>query len=113
MSIKLEEKKVKSNIHNQMAPIEKVTPSKEKLTKRQDKQVFTPIFIAVAIFMSLLCSVGFLYPAEFKDIANSINTFIAQTFGGYYLALVFICLLLCVGLGVSPFGKIRLGGKEW
>lgn len=73
---------------------------------------FPPIFIISLLISGVIFLIGFVYPEKFVELTVAINTKITDVFGNFYLILTFFCLLLLIGVAVSPLGKIRLGGEE-
>ncbi len=70
------------------------------------------LFWLPALLITLLFLSGLSNPTAFAQSVHLINQAIFQYFGGFYLWFVFLTLLIFVGIGLSPWGKIRLGGAE-
>ncbi len=68
-------------------------------------------YITAVFITSLLLVFTALYPEGVLNYIKLINTFIFENFGNFYLWFVFIALIAFVGIGISPLGRIRIGGK--
>ncbi|WP_077622682.1 BCCT family transporter [Sediminibacillus massiliensis] len=71
-----------------------------------------PVFTVSAVIISLLVITGAAMPEQFGEIASRLFDFTAINFGWLYLFGVFILIIFLVGLAVSKYGAIRLGGEQ-
>jgi len=55
---------------------------------------------------------GVISPSNFADLTRSVNVVLFNYFGGYYMIFAFLTLVVLVLIGLSPLGKVRIGGKE-
>ena len=56
-----------------------------------------------------LAGLIFLFTEESYALIETLSTSIRSYFGRFYLILGLVCVLLLVGLAVSPIGKFKLG----
>lgn len=70
------------------------------------------VFLISAIFILFCVVVGIVAPVAFENVASSIFSFTTQYFGWFYLISVFIIIVFLIGLAVSKYGRIRIGGKD-
>ncbi|WP_277583981.1 BCCT family transporter [Psychrobacillus antarcticus] len=67
------------------------------------------VFYITMILIVLAVGYGALEPASFEAITTTIKTFVASSFGWYYMLLMSFMLALSIFFIFSPYGKIRLG----
>ncbi len=75
------------------------------------KKVSTVFYVSIAI-MALLVIFGVSAPKTLESVTGSIQGFITNSFGWYYLIVVSLFVLVCLYLLVSPIGRIKLGKQE-
>ncbi|ALC82363.1 MULTISPECIES: glycine betaine uptake BCCT transporter [Bacillus] len=75
------------------------------------KNVSTVFYISVAILV-LLVLAGIVMPADLESITTSMQLYISNSFGWYYLIVVTVFVAVCLFLLVSPIGRIKLGKQE-
>lgn len=75
---------------------------------KSSKSVMIVSVIIVAAFVIF----GALVPDTLKAGADWLFAFLTQKFGWLYLLTVFLLLLFAVAIGVSKFGKIKLGKDD-
>lgn len=68
---------------------------------------FLPIIL---LFAGLIFSLT--AGASFSDVLNQINSGLLSNFGWLYSVTTLIVLLVCFAVLFSPFGKIKIGGKQ-
>ncbi|MRX71203.1 BCCT family transporter [Bacillus lacus] len=71
-----------------------------------------PVFIVSAAVIVLLVLLGAAAPQQFGVVAGELFGFTTVNFGWFYLLAVFILIIFLVGLAVSKYGAIRLGGEN-
>ncbi|MEZ4885288.1 MAG: BCCT family transporter [Chitinophagales bacterium] len=69
------------------------------------------------LILSLLCGIIFvipslLFPTEVFEWTNSLTLKLLTIFDGFYLILGLFFFLFCIGIAVSPYGKIKLGYSD-
>ncbi|ARK21590.1 BCCT family transporter [Sporosarcina sp. P26b] len=69
-----------------------------------------PVFSISAIFIFVLVVLGTVIPESFGKASERLYHFTTDNFGWFYLLTVFIIIVFLVGLAISKFGAIRLGG---
>lgn len=75
------------------------------------KKVSIVFYISTAILL-LLVVVGILAPAFLENLTNTVQSFITDIFGWYYLIIVSFFLVVCIYLLFSPAGRIKLGKQD-
>ena len=75
---------------------------------KSSKSVMIVSVIIVAAFVIF----GALVPDTLKAGADWLFAFLTQKFGWLYLLTVFLLLLFAVAIGISKFGKIKLGKDD-
>ncbi len=78
----------------------------------QKKHLRNPVFIISATVITILVIIGAFFPKGFGAVAEKLFLFTTTNFGWFYLIAVFIVILFLIGLAISKFGKIRLGGED-
>ncbi len=68
-------------------------------------------YISVGI-LALLVLVGVIAPEWLEQVTANIQTFIAESFGWYYLIIVTLLTIVCLYFLISPVGRIRLGKQD-
>src|SRR5690554_5886225 len=71
-----------------------------------------PVFSISALFILLLVVLGAVAPEGFGNVANTMFNFTTTNFGWFFLFAVFILIIFLVGLAISKYGAIRLGGED-
>lgn len=69
-------------------------------------------FWVASIISIVLLVFSLVSPESFVDGINNINKQIFKYFGDFYLYFVYLMLIVFIAIGVSPLGKIRLGGAN-
>lgn len=67
------------------------------------------VFIYSAVVLVLLVTFGIIAPQLLENVTASMQSFISNSFGWYYLIIVSIFLIVCLYLFISPAGRITLG----
>ncbi|MGG0740691.1 glycine betaine uptake BCCT transporter [Niallia taxi] len=75
------------------------------------KKVSIVFYISTAILL-LLVLVGIVAPAFLENLTNTVQSFITNSFGWYYLIIVSFFLVVCIYLLFSPAGRIKLGKQD-
>ncbi|MEK5379979.1 glycine betaine uptake BCCT transporter [Niallia sp. FSL W8-0635] len=70
------------------------------------------VFNVSVIIILLIVLVGALAPDTLKEGSASVQSFITDSFGWYYLIVVTFFVIICLYLLISPVGKIKLGKPE-
>ncbi len=71
-----------------------------------------PVFIISAVIVAFLVIIGAVSPNRFGAVAEQLFLFATTNFGWFYLISVFVVIIFLIGLAISKFGKIRLGGEN-
>jgi glycine betaine transporter len=70
------------------------------------------VFYVSAAILSLLVLVGVVAPSSLESVTGSMQGFITDKLGWYYLIVVTAFVFVCLYLLVSPIGRIKLGKPE-
>lgn len=70
------------------------------------------VFNVSIIIILLIVLVGALAPDTLKEGTASVQSFITDSFGWYYLIVVTFFVIICLYLLISPVGKIKLGKPD-
>lgn len=73
---------------------------------------FNPVLIISAAIVGAFVIFGAIAPATLKAGADWLFSFLTVKFGWLYLITVFVLLLFAIAVGISKFGKIKLGKDE-
>lgn len=71
-----------------------------------------PVFIISATVIFILVILGALFSDQFGIIADSLYESTTRVFGWFYLLAVFVIVIFLIGLAVSKYGAIRIGGDN-
>jgi glycine betaine transporter len=78
----------------------------------RDLKSLPALFWVSGFFVLILFFSGIIFPDKFLHSLEVISQVIFEKFGNYYLFLILISTILLIIVGVSPLGKIRIGGKD-
>ncbi|MCQ6275258.1 BCCT family transporter [Bacillus sp. V3B] len=70
------------------------------------------VFIYTAAVLVLLVIFGIIAPEALENVTASVQSFISDSFGWYYLIIVTLFLIVCLYLLISPAGRIKLGRPD-
>ncbi len=80
--------------------------------KKYGFDVHNPVFIISALLILVFVIGTLLSPKESKDILDGTKWWAINNFDWLFMVAGNIFVLFCLYLVISPFGKIRLGGKD-
>ncbi|MDY6827459.1 MAG: BCCT family transporter [Bacillota bacterium] len=86
-------------------------PQSESIQDRPAPVGKTVLYISLLLTF-LFVIWGAAFPENLDVVAGRALNFITVNFGWLYLIAVFFVLLFVIGIAVSPFGKIKLGGDD-
>lgn len=69
-------------------------------------------YIIASVITVLLLIVGMVSPSEFPKSIEYLNKILFNIFGNFYLWFVYLSLIVIIVIGLSPLGRIKLGGKD-
>ena len=75
-------------------------------------KISVPVFALAASFNIVIILFGSLWSDTAGRVFDTTLAFITKFFGWYYIAVVSVLLVFVVWLGVSRFGRIRLGPPD-
>src|SRR5699024_2122994 len=67
------------------------------------------VFYITVTLVIITVIFGAVFPAQFEEITGSIKSYVATTFGWYYMLLMSALVIVAIFIALSPMGKIRLG----
>ena len=70
------------------------------------------VFIISTSLLSAIVLIGMFAPSFLGTITASIQSYITDYFGWYYLIVVTCFLLVCFYLFLTPVGRIKLGKND-
>jgi len=82
------------------------------MTKSMSKIWSNLVFTVSAVIIAAFAIIGGVIPDWFGKVANSSFSIITEYFGWFFLLSVFVITLFLIGLVVSKYGGIRLGGEK-
>ncbi|MED3726194.1 BCCT family transporter [Priestia filamentosa] len=66
-----------------------------------------------SVFVTLAVVIwGAVAPDNFGSIIGNVRSFLTSDFGWYYLLIVSLFLIICIALGLSKYGRIKLGSPD-
>ncbi len=68
-----------------------------------------PVFFGAAGVVIAFIIYGGVWTSQASRVFDHALEFISTNLGGYYIYLTFLILLLVLGIGFSPFGRVKLG----
>ncbi|MFD0976853.1 BCCT family transporter [Salinimicrobium gaetbulicola] len=71
-----------------------------------------PVFFTSSIFIIISIALTLIFKKEAESAFDSIQTFVANSAGWFFVLCVNIFLIFVVYLAFSKFGELRLGGKD-
>jgi betaine/carnitine transporter, BCCT family len=71
-----------------------------------------PVFPASALLAIAVVAATLLFRRQAAVFFTELRSWITLTFEGFFLASVNVFLVLCLVIACSPFGRIRLGGRD-
>ncbi|SHF82713.1 betaine/carnitine transporter, BCCT family [Modicisalibacter ilicicola DSM 19980] len=74
--------------------------------------IHNPVFGISAGITVLFIILTLLFPDSAGQVFQSVVNFSTGTLGWYFFIVVDLYLLFCIALVISPYGSVRLGGKE-
>ncbi|OZU90573.1 glycine/betaine ABC transporter permease [Virgibacillus indicus] len=67
------------------------------------------VFYITLVLVIIAVVLGALFPVRFEEITGNIKSFVATSFGWYYMLLMSAMVIISIIIAVSPYGRIRLG----
>ncbi|MGR9047691.1 BCCT family transporter [Halobacillus faecis] len=75
-------------------------------------QIKNPVFLISATVITVLVIVGAINPEGFGTVAGTLFDFTTINFGWFYLISVFGFVIFLAALGLSKYGKIKIGPQD-
>lgn len=74
--------------------------------------IHNPVFFITAGLALAFCSLAIIFPSAAGDLMNAAKAGTLQNFDWFFVLCVNFITVFVVALGISPLGKIRLGGVD-
>ncbi|WP_372800842.1 BCCT family transporter [Paracoccus seriniphilus] len=74
--------------------------------------VHNPVFMISALAVALFTIVTLLFPTQLEPVFTGLRASLTSNLDWFFMLAGNVFVLLCLGLVLSPLGKIRLGGPE-
>jgi len=74
--------------------------------------VCRPVFVASAGLILAFVALGLLYQEAMARLAEQIHQWVAHELGWFYTASVALFPLVCIGIAIGPYGRLRLGAPD-
>jgi BCCT family betaine/carnitine transporter len=75
-------------------------------------QMHNPIFFLSAFLVLLFSGLTLAFPQQANAALNGAKTWSLTHFDWLYAITPIASFIFCIGIAISPLGKIRLGGKD-
>jgi len=75
-------------------------------------EMHNPVFFLSAILIFIFSGATLIFPEVANQALNGAKLWTLQKFDWFYAITPILILATCIGLAISPLGKIRLGGKH-
>lgn len=76
------------------------------------KKVRTFVFLVPVLLLAIGLLLSLTAEESFSVFLNQVNSALLSRFGWLYSLTTLILLCVCIWIMVSPFGKVRIGGKK-
>jgi len=83
-----------------------------KLVRAFGMEMHNPVFFLSAALILIFSLATLIFPEVANKSLNGAKLWTLQKFDWFYAITPILILAVCIGLAISPLGKIRLGGKE-
>lgn len=80
--------------------------------KMNGKKVRWGVFLPIAILLVGTVLVGIFAPTSFYNMQTNFVNFAFNNFGWLFSLVTFILIFICLFLGFSKYGKIKIGGES-
>ena len=99
------------------APDEIETPDIGHEIGEQNIRIFNldihnPVFIVSAALVVALVTGTLLFPQQAAQVFADLRVWTTETFDWFFFAAADFLILFCLGVALSPLGRIRLGGRD-
>ena len=103
--------------HTDSAPAETEVPDIGHEIGEHNIRIFNldihnPVFLVSAALVIALVAGTLLFPQQAATAFADLRSWTAETFDWFFFAAANFFILLCLGIAVSPLGRIRLGGPD-
>lgn len=73
--------------------------------------IHNPVFIVSAALVILLVAGTLLFPQQAATVFADLRVWTTETFDWFFFAAANFFIVFCLGIALSPLGRIRLGGQ--
>ena len=102
-------------VKDSLAPTDRNSP-RHKLTQDNIQiwglDIHNPVFLVTAGLTLFFCFFAIAAPGLAGEWMNSAKATVLESFDWFFVLCVNFIFLFCVAIGLSPLGKIRLGGRD-
>ena len=74
--------------------------------------IHNPVFFLSAGLILIFAALTLVFPDVTRDVMNGAKAWTLSKLDWFFAATPVLVLAVCIGLAVSPLGRIRLGGQE-
>ncbi len=74
--------------------------------------IHNPVFIVSALLVIALVTGTLLFPQQAATVFADLRVWTTETFDWFFFAAANFFIVFCLGVALSPLGRIRLGGKD-
>lgn len=74
--------------------------------------IHNPVFAVSAVFSVLVVVATLLFREQATVMFADLRTWVTSSFDWFFLVAANVFVLVCLGIAVSPLGRIRLGGPQ-
>ena len=74
--------------------------------------IHNPVFVVSALLVILLLAGTLLFLEQAADVFMDMRLWVTSTFDWFFIISANIVVLFCLGIAISPLGRVRLGGPD-
>ncbi|MBK4215532.1 BCCT family transporter [Paracoccus caeni] len=75
-------------------------------------EIHNPVFMISAVGIVLFTAITMIFPVQMEPLFIGMREMLTQNLAWFFILSGNVFLILCIGLILSPLGKVRLGGPE-
>ncbi|WP_068088645.1 BCCT family transporter [Polycladidibacter stylochi] len=74
--------------------------------------IHNPVFAISALVITIFVAITLLFNSEIGPVFSSLRSWLTSSFAWFFLTAGNIFVVACLGLIISPLGKVRIGGSK-
>ncbi len=74
--------------------------------------IHNPVFLVSAALVVTLVTGTLLFPQQAATVFADLRVWTTETFDWFFFAAANVFIVFCLGIALSPLGRIRLGGRD-